>query len=121
MHYRLGIFGAPMCRWTSSVIALIGIMTGIVLFTSGICILVFFVDEEPTVWPLGVTLSAVGVLLSLLGGIMWMSEFMCNQCLDKIQKKIQDAPIKNAIRRRSRMASRLYFKLQKLLTNIFFV
>lgn len=97
-----------MCRWTSSVFALIGIMSGIILTSSGVCILIFFVDEEPTIFPLGITLSVVGILLSLLGGIMWMSEFMCNQCLDKLHSKIQNAPIKNAIKRRSRMASRYF-------------
>ncbi|KAI1728332.1 hypothetical protein DdX_00503 [Ditylenchus destructor] len=103
---RLGVFGAPACRWTSSVMSLIGMMSGMVLATGGICILLFFIDEEPTIMPLGVTLLVVGTLLLLLGVIMWLSEFMCNDCLGKLHKKIQEAPLKNAIKRRSRMASR---------------
>jgi hypothetical protein len=76
------------------------------LITSGACILIFFVDQEPTIMPLGVTLGALGLIMFLVGALMWMSEFMCNDCLGRAYEKMKDAPLKNAIQRRSRMASR---------------
>uniref|UniRef100_A0A915CRX3 Uncharacterized protein n=1 Tax=Ditylenchus dipsaci TaxID=166011 RepID=A0A915CRX3_9BILA len=103
---KLGFFGAPACRWTSSVMSLVGMMCGMVIAVTGICILLFFVDEEPTIMPLGFTLLVVGVLMLILGMLMWMSEFMCNDCLGKCHQKMKEAPMKNAIKRRSRMASR---------------
>lgn len=96
------MFGAPMCRWTSSVLALIGIIVGIILSSSGFCILIFFLNEEPTIFPLGITLTIVGTLLLILGGIMWISEFMCNHCLDKLHTTIQNAQIKNAIKKKTK-------------------
>ncbi|KAI6203771.1 hypothetical protein M3Y94_00595000 [Aphelenchoides besseyi] len=103
---KLNAFGAPEFRCTTSVIALLALTTGMVLITSGACILVFFVDVEPTIFPLGITLGALGLLLFLIGSAMWCSEFMCNDCLGRTYVKLKEAPLKNAIERRSRMASR---------------
>ncbi|KAI6221326.1 hypothetical protein M3Y99_01562100 [Aphelenchoides fujianensis] len=103
---KLGMFGAPECRCTTSVIALVALTTGMVLFTSGACILTFFVEVEPTILPLGVTLAGLGILLFFIGGSMWISEFLCNDCLGRTYSKLKEAPLKNAIERRSRMASR---------------
>ena len=107
--FRLGMFGAPECRWTTSVIALLAITLGMTLITSGACIMIFFVEQEPTIMPLGVTLSALGLIMFLVGGLMWMSEFMCNDCLARAYEKMRNAPLKNAIERRSRMNSRFGF------------
>ncbi|CAD5206304.1 unnamed protein product [Bursaphelenchus okinawaensis] len=103
---KIGAFGAPQCRCTTAVIALLAIIFGLVFSTSGLCILVFFVETEPTLLPLGITLSGLGIIMFVVGGLMWCSEFMCNNCLKKAYVKIKEAPLKNAIERRSRMASR---------------
>lgn len=95
-----------MCRFTTSVIALLAITIGMVLITSGVCILVFFVEQEPTVLPLGITLSVLGLLTFLIGGCMWISEFVFNDCLGRAYVKMKEAPLKNALERRSRLASR---------------
>lgn len=102
--FRLGYFGAPQCRFTTSVISLLGITIGMTLATSGACILVFFVEQEPTVFPLGVTLGALGLVMLFIGMMMWISEFMLNDCLGKAYVKMKEAPLKNALERRSRMA-----------------
>lgn len=94
-----------MCRWTSSVMSLVGMMLGLIVLTSGICILIFFTNEEPTIWPLGATLFGIGILLFSLGLVMWTSEFLCNDCLGRAQQKMKEAPMKNAIKRRSRMSA----------------
>jgi drug/metabolite transporter (DMT)-like permease len=79
----LGFFGAPKCRFTTSIIALLAITIGMTLATGGICILVFFIDQEPTILPLGVTLSILGLIMFIIGSLMWCSEFMCNDCLGR--------------------------------------
>ncbi|KAI6179714.1 hypothetical protein M3Y98_00640200 [Aphelenchoides besseyi] len=108
----------PEFRCTTSVIALLALTTGMVLITSGACILVFFVDVEPTIFPLGLTLGALGLLLFLIGSMMWCSEFMCNDCLGRTYVKLKEAPLKNAIERRSRMASRTTMRTQSRLSQI---
>uniref|UniRef100_A0AC34RBD6 Uncharacterized protein n=1 Tax=Panagrolaimus sp. JU765 TaxID=591449 RepID=A0AC34RBD6_9BILA len=102
---KLGILGAPMCRLTTSVITLIGMMIGLVMGTTGACIVVFF-TQEPTIIPLGVTLLSIGGILVFIGLIMWMSEFMFDDCLGRAYHKIRKAPYKNAIKRREKLASR---------------
>ncbi|CAD5208849.1 unnamed protein product [Bursaphelenchus xylophilus] len=103
---KIGMFGAPQCRCTTSVIALLAIIFGMTFSTSGLCVLVFFVETEPTLLPLGLTLAGLGVVMFTIGSLMWCSEFMCNNCLKTAYTKIKEAPLKNAIERRSRMASR---------------
>ncbi|KAH7698646.1 hypothetical protein AAVH_34257, partial [Aphelenchoides avenae] len=98
----LGFFGAPECRCTTSLMALLAIMAGMVMTTSGACVLVFF-NQENTVIPLGVTLVAVGILLLFIGAVMWCSEFCCGNCLARVYDKVKEAPMKQAIKRRSRM------------------
>uniref|UniRef100_A0A7E4VHI8 IncA protein n=1 Tax=Panagrellus redivivus TaxID=6233 RepID=A0A7E4VHI8_PANRE len=102
---KLGIFGAPVCRLTTSVISLIGMMTGMVVVTGGLCIIVFF-TQEPTITPFGITLCAVGGLLFTIGFIMWTSEFVFDDCLGRCYRKAKKAPLRNAIARRERIASR---------------
>lgn len=92
--------------------SLIGMLLGLIVTTTGLCLLIFFLNEEPTIWPLGATLSTIGILLFLLGLIMWTSEFLCNDCLERAQQKIKEAPLKNAIKRRSRMSASRYFLLK---------
>uniref|UniRef100_A0AC35F3Z7 Transmembrane protein n=1 Tax=Panagrolaimus sp. PS1159 TaxID=55785 RepID=A0AC35F3Z7_9BILA len=100
---KLGIFGAPLCRLTTSVISLVGMMFGMVMCTTGACILLFIIQEEPVYYSLGVTLLSVGGILLFIGLLMWMSEFMCNDCLGKAYHKVKSAPLKNALRRRERL------------------
>lgn len=102
---RLGIFGAPMCRLTTSVITLIGMMVGMVLATAGACIILFF-TQEPTITPLGITLLSLGGILVFVGLIMWVSEFLFDDCLGRAYNKVKKAPLKNAIKRREKLASR---------------
>lgn len=80
------------------------------LATSGACIIIFFVEQEPTILPLGVTLAGLGLLMLFIGVVMWVSEFMLNDCLGRAYVKMKDAPLKNALERRSRMASRFVLK-----------
>jgi len=115
---RIGVFGAPKCRFTTSVIALLSITIGMVLTTSGACILIFFVEQEPTILPLGLTLGFLGLVMFVIGGIMWVSEFMCNDCLGKAYEKMKEAPLKNALERRSRMASRTTTRTGSRLSNL---
>ena len=74
-----------------------------VMCTSGACILLFVIQEEPVYFPLGCTLLGVGSLLLFIGTVMWMSEFLCNDCLATAYHKIKSAPLKNAIKRRERL------------------
>ena len=103
--FRLGLFGAPMCRLTTSVITLVGMMVGMVSATAGACIILFF-TQEPTIIPLGITLLSLGGVLIFIGLIMWTSEFLCDDCLGRAYNKVKKAPLKNAIKRREKLASR---------------
>ncbi|CAI4222395.1 unnamed protein product [Auanema sp. JU1783] len=95
----MGKFGAPQCRCTPSLISLIGICIGMIIMTVGICLLIFFTHEQLFIPP-GITLSCIGFLLLLIGTVFWTSEFMCDDCITKCFTKIQEAPMRNAIKRR---------------------
>ncbi|CEF64456.1 Hypothetical protein SRAE_1000271000 [Strongyloides ratti] len=104
---KIGKFGAPKCVCISSVAALIAFCFGMILFTTGICILIFW-DQEPTIHPLGYTLMGIGIILFTMGSCMWISEFVCGNCFGKIYQKVREAPMKNAIKRREKIiASRM--------------
>jgi uncharacterized membrane protein len=102
---RIGIFGAPQCRCTNSVITLIVMLLGMVMATIGACLLLFFTQEN-TIIPLGITLIAVGFLMMFWGCIVWTSEIMCNDFIGNLYQRIKEAPMKNAIKRREKAMSR---------------
>uniref|UniRef100_A0A7I4XVW4 Transmembrane protein 114 n=1 Tax=Haemonchus contortus TaxID=6289 RepID=A0A7I4XVW4_HAECO len=95
----MGKFGAPKCRCTSSLISLLAMCIGLVVLTIGLSLLIFF-TQETLFLPPGITLSAIGFLLLLIGCVFWTSEFLCNDCLTDCIVKLQEAPVKNAIKRR---------------------
>ncbi|KAK6726428.1 hypothetical protein RB195_004630 [Necator americanus] len=104
IHYNdfspvLGKFGAPKCRCTSSLISLLAMCVGLVVFSTGLCFIIFF-DQEILFFPPGITLSGIGILLLVIGCVFWISEFMCNDCLTDVAVKLREAPIKNAQKRR---------------------
>uniref|UniRef100_A0A0K0E7X3 Uncharacterized protein n=1 Tax=Strongyloides stercoralis TaxID=6248 RepID=A0A0K0E7X3_STRER len=114
---KIGKFGAPKCVCISSVAALVSFCFGMILFTTGTCILIFW-DQEPTIHPLGYTLMAIGLILFIMGSCMWISEFMCGNCFGKMYKKVREAPMKNAIKRREKiLASRMSQSSQARMIN----
>ncbi|EYB92885.1 hypothetical protein Y032_0189g1215 [Ancylostoma ceylanicum] len=95
----MGKFGAPKCRWTSSLISLLAMCVGLVVLTTGLCFVMFF-SQEALFLPPGITFSAIGILLLLIGCVFWTSEFLCNDCLTTVAIKLHEAPMKNALKRR---------------------
>ncbi|KAK6043975.1 hypothetical protein COOONC_18520 [Cooperia oncophora] len=97
----MGKFGAPKCRCTSSLISLLAMCIGLVVLTIGLSLLIFFTQETLFLPPGGgITFSVIGILLLLIGCVFWTSEFFCNDCLTDCFVKLQEAPVKNAIKRR---------------------
>uniref|UniRef100_A0A0K0G3V4 Uncharacterized protein n=1 Tax=Strongyloides venezuelensis TaxID=75913 RepID=A0A0K0G3V4_STRVS len=114
---RIGKFGAPRCVCLSSVVALVAFCFGMILLTTGICILLFW-DQEPIIHPFGYTLIGIGIILFVMGSCMWMSEFICGNCFGKLYTKMKEAPMKNAIKRREKIiASRMSQNSQARMIN----
>uniref|UniRef100_A0A0N5A7E5 Uncharacterized protein n=1 Tax=Parastrongyloides trichosuri TaxID=131310 RepID=A0A0N5A7E5_PARTI len=114
---KIGKFGAPRCVCLSSVAALVAFCFGMILFTTGTCILIFW-DQEPTIHPLGYTLIGIGGILFTMGSCMWLSEFVCGDCFGKIYTRMKEAPLKNAIKRREKvLASRMSQNSQTRIIN----
>ncbi|CAJ0946660.1 unnamed protein product, partial [Mesorhabditis belari] len=103
----MGILGAPKCRCTSSLLALLSMMTGLVLVTSGAAITFFFYTQEALVITPGVTLMSIGIVLTLLGCVSWVSRFMLHDCLARVYSHMKAAPVKEAQRRRAKRLSRM--------------